>query len=87
MKRTDVEVYEVQPHELMIGLIEVIRETQKQVGYYEMKEMTKDHLDKNSKPLLERKAKHLTTQEVTTLAAKLYNKLMIPSTNIGHLRN
>lgn len=43
MKKADVEVYEVQPHELMIGLIEVIRETEKQIGYYEMKEMAKDH--------------------------------------------
>ncbi len=80
MKKADVEVYEVQPHELMIGLIEVIRETEKQIGYYEMKEMAKDHLDKNSKPILEKKAKHLTTQEVTSLAAKLYNQLMMKGT-------
>jgi len=80
MKQSEVDVYEVQPHELMHGLIEVIRETEKQIGYYEMKKMTKDHLDKNSKPILEKKAKHLSNQEVTSLAAKLYNKLMMKGT-------
>lgn len=31
------EVIEVQPHELLMGLAEVIRETQRNIGYYEMK--------------------------------------------------
>ena len=77
MSKSNVDVYEVQPHELMIGLIDVIRETEKQIGYYEMKKMTKEHLDKNSKPILEKKAKNLTTAEVTALASRLYNKLMM----------
>lgn len=80
MKQTEVDVYEVQPHELMAGLIEVIRETEKQIGYYEMKKMTKDHLDQNSKPALEKKAKHLSQAEIVALAAKLYNKLMMKGT-------
>lgn len=80
MPKTEVEVYEVQPHELMVGLIEVIRETETQIGYYEMKEMTSSHLKQNSKPILEKKAKHLTEQEITALAAKLYNKLMMKGT-------
>lgn len=80
MKQTEIDVYEVQPHELMVGLIEVIRETEKQIGYYEMKKMTKDHLDKNSKPVFEKAAKHLTQAEVVALAAKLYSKLMMKGT-------
>lgn len=80
MKGTEVDVYEVQPHELMTGLIDVIRETQRQFGYYEMKEMTKDHLNKNSKPILEKKAKYLSEEEIASLAAKLYHKLMIKGT-------
>ena len=80
MSRSNVDVYEVQPHELMIGLIEIIRETERQIGYYEMKEMTKEHLDKNSKPVIEKKAKHLTEAEITALAGKLYNKLMMKGT-------
>jgi len=78
--QSTVDTYEVQPHELMIGLIEVIRETEKQIGYYEMQKMTKEHLDKNSKPILEKKAKNLTSAEITALAAKLYNKLMMKGT-------
>ncbi len=50
-----VDVYEVQPHELMRGLVEVIRETQKNIGYFEMKEVTRDHLDKNAKKITEKK--------------------------------
>ncbi len=76
----NIDVYEVQPHELMIGLIEVIRETEKKIGYYEMKKMAKDHLNANSKVIIEKKAKNLTTQEITNLAAKLYSKLMMRGT-------
>lgn len=79
MPKQDIDVYEVEPHELMAGLIEVIRETEKQIGYYEMKEKARDHLDKHSKPILEKKAKHLTASEITALAGKLYNKLMMKS--------
>ncbi|WP_444996671.1 hypothetical protein [Aliikangiella sp. IMCC44359] len=75
-----VDVYEVQPHELMVGLVEVIRETQKNIGYFEMKEMTKDHLDKNAKKIIERKAKTLSEVEITALASKLYTKLMMRGT-------
>ena len=64
MKENGVDVYEVQPHELMQGLIEVIRETEKQIGYYEMKEMTK----------------HLSEREIVKLASNLYSKLMMKGT-------
>ncbi|GLS27603.1 AHH domain-containing protein [Marinibactrum halimedae] len=80
VQESNVDVYEVQPHELVCGLIEVIRETEKQIGYYEMKKMTKEHLDKNSKPIFEKKAKNLTTAEITALASKLYTKLMMKGT-------
>jgi hypothetical protein len=33
----EVEVFEVQPQELLSGLIEVIRETDRRIGYYETK--------------------------------------------------
>lgn len=79
MPKQDIDVYEVEPHELMAGLIEVIRETEKQIGYYEMKEKTKHYLEKHSKQILEKKAKHLTASEITALAGKLYNKLMMRS--------
>jgi hypothetical protein len=79
-KEYKTEVYEVQPHELMIGLVEVIRETQKNIGYFEMKEMTKDHLNKNSKKIIKRKAKKLSEAEIFALAAKLYTKLMMRGT-------
>lgn len=39
------EVIEIQPHELLMGLAEVIRETQRNIGYYEMKKVSKSHLD------------------------------------------
>ena len=55
MGKSASEVYEVQPHELMTGLIDVIRETQKEIGYYEMKKMAQDHLNKNSKPIIEKR--------------------------------
>lgn len=80
MNQKEANVYEVQPQELMVGLIEVIRETEKEIGYYEMKKMTKDHLDKNSKLTIEKQAKHLTSSEISALAAKLYNKLMMKGT-------
>jgi hypothetical protein len=80
MKQHDVDVYEVQPHELMTGLIDVIRETQKQIGYYEMKEMTKGHLNMNSKPILEKMAKHLNEKEIAALAGKLFIQLMMKGT-------
>jgi len=80
MNRTEVDVYEVQPNELMMGLVEVIRETERQIGYYEMKEMVGSHLKDNSKPILEKKAKNLSEQEIASLAGKLYNKLMMKGT-------
>ncbi len=35
------EVFEVQPHELLMGLADVIRETQKSIGYFEVKKLPK----------------------------------------------
>ncbi len=77
-----IEVFEVQPHELMFGLVDVIRETEKKIGYYEMKSMTKDHLDDVfeetiRKETFKKSKKILTTAEVHVLAAKLYTKIML----------
>ncbi len=57
LRDQEVDVYEVQPQELMIGLIEIIRETNEQIGYYEMKKMTGDHLDKTIAATIKRKKK------------------------------
>ena len=79
-QESTTDVYEVQPEELMVGLIDVIRETQKNIGYYEMKEMVGSHLDSNAKRIIEKKSKHLTESEIVALAGKLYTKLMMKGT-------
>ena len=76
----EVEVFEVQPQELLSGLIEVIRETDRRIGYYEMKKMAGEHVTASALEQLEKRNKHLSALEVTRLAAKLYNKIMIRST-------
>ncbi|WP_276679893.1 AHH domain-containing protein [Thalassolituus oleivorans] len=77
---TEVEVVEVQPHELLNGLIEVIRETDRTIGYYEMKKMVGEHVSTSAQQQLEKRNQHLSMQEVTRLAAKLYNKIMVRGT-------
>lgn len=79
MTISSTEVYEIQPHELMAGLIEVIRDAQRRIGYYEIKEMVGTHLQAASKAVIQKKAKHLSDQEIVALAGKLYTKIMIKS--------
>lgn len=84
----EVEVFEVQQHELMLGLVEVIKETQERIGYYEMKSITKDHLNKSSldeaiKETLKQQKKKLTNNEIQALAGKLYTKIMMKGTIQG----
>lgn len=78
------DVIELNPQELMCGLIEVIRETNEKVGYYEMKEIAADHLDseisKTIKKELMQQRKKLTQVEVCALAGKIYNQIMMRST-------
>ncbi|SIS42056.1 MAG: hypothetical protein C9355_06055 [Thalassolituus maritimus] len=76
----EIEVFEVQPQELLSGLIEVIRETDRRIGYYEMKKMAGEHVAASAQEQLEKRNKHLSAQEITRLAAKLYNKIMVRST-------
>ena len=73
-EKTDV--FEVQPRELIFGLAEVIRETQKSIGYYEMKSVAKNHLDATIDETIKRENKILTEAEIQVLAAKLYADIM-----------
>ncbi len=36
---------EIQPHELMVSLVDVIRETSQAINYQDMKKMAGPHLD------------------------------------------
>ena len=84
MRKSSVDVVELQPHELMMGLVDVIRQTEAEIGYYKMKEMTSEHLDSVLDETIKQKAKlektKLTQTEITGLAAKLYHKIMSRST-------
>lgn len=72
----EIDVYEVQPQELMFGLIEVIRETQERIGYYELKKITKDHLDNSIAETIKKQERKLSESEIVAMAAKLYTKIM-----------
>lgn len=75
----NVNVFEVQPHELMLGLVDVIRETQERIGYYEMKKMAGNHLDTSIQETVKKQTKKLNQMEIQDLAAKLYQKIMTKS--------
>ena len=83
MDKTKQEVIELQPHELMSGLVSVIRETSEQIGYYKMKEMAGNHLDIVINETINRNnEKHkdkLTDTEIRALAGKIYTKIMLRS--------
>lgn len=70
------DVIELQPHELLLGITEVIRETQESIGYYEMKKIGKTHLDQVISETLQREKKALSEVEIAALAAKLYHQIM-----------
>ncbi|VAW87565.1 hypothetical protein MNBD_GAMMA16-1419 [hydrothermal vent metagenome] len=80
----EAEVIEVQPHELMLGLIEVIRETDESIGYYKMKEMTRNHLDDVIEETINKEKQKqnikLSMAEIHALAGKLYTQLMMRGT-------
>lgn len=80
MPDTTIDVCEVQPHELMSGLIDIIRETQNKIGYYEMKSLTKTHLDQVIEQTINKQERKLTDAEIVSLAAKLYSQIMLKST-------
>ena len=79
----ETEVIEVQPQELLVGLAEVIRETQRKVGYYEVKSIGEKYIDDAIKETLSREKRILTEAEIQALAAKLYTKILIKTTNRG----
>lgn len=83
-KDKTVSVVEIQPRELMQGLIDAIRETERDVGYYKMKEMAGEHLDSVLDETIRREAKmqkvKLSEQEIVAMAGKLYTKIMTRST-------
>lgn len=83
MKQGDTEVYEVQPHEMLMGIAEVIRETQREIGYYEVKKVAKTHLDQAIEKTLKQEKKVLSEAEIACLAAKLYQQIMIKTTARG----
>lgn len=80
MQENTIDVCEVQPHELMCGLIDVIRETQNKIGYYEMKSMTKTHLDEVIEQTVKKQERKLSHSEIVALAAKLYSQIMMKGT-------
>lgn len=77
-------VIEIQPQELMAGLIDVIRETNESIGYFKMKEMAGTHLDEVIEATIneekEKQKVKLSEAEVIALAGKLYNQLMMRGT-------
>ncbi|MCO1333140.1 AHH domain-containing protein [Microbulbifer sp. OS29] len=77
------EVVEIQPHELLMGLAEVIRETQRNVSYYEVKKVAKTHLDQVIDETLKREKKALTEAEIVALASRLYTQIMCKTTTNG----
>ena len=77
------DVIELQPHELLQGLAQVIRETQKEVGYYEMQTIAKGHLNNVLAETAKREKKVLTEREIQALAGKLYTEIMIKSVKQG----
>jgi hypothetical protein len=79
MKETDV--IELQPHELLAGLVDVIRETESKIGYYDVKSMAKKHLDNVLTETL--KKKPLSESQILALAQKLYTDIMVRSTIQG----
>jgi len=80
-KKDDVDVIEIEPRDLMKGLIDVIRETEQQIGYYEIKQMTGNHLDNAIAATVakeqKKRKKKLTLAQVHSLAAKLYTDIMM----------
>jgi hypothetical protein len=79
MQETDV--IEIQPHELLAGLVDVIRETESKIGYYDVKSMAKKHLDNVLTETL--KKKPLSESQILALAQKLYTDIMVRSTIQG----
>ncbi len=79
-----VEVIEIQPHELMSGLIGVIQETNKSIGYCKMKEIAGNHLDDIIEETINKEKQKLnvklSTPEIHALAGKLYTQLMMRGT-------
>lgn len=77
------EVVEVQPRELLMGLAEVIRETQRSIGYYEVKKVAKTHLDQVIEETLKREKKVLSEAEIAALAARIYTQILCKTTARG----
>ncbi len=81
---SQVQVIEIQPQELMSGLIAVIRETNESIGYYKMKAMSGNYLndviDETINKENEKQNIKLTEAEVHALTGKLYTELMMKGT-------
>lgn len=77
----EVKVFMLEPHELLAGLVETIREANEKIGYHEIKRKARIHLEEVIKETDTRRK--LTTSEIHALASKLYTKVMMRSTLRG----
>ena len=80
-KKDEVSVIEIEPQDLMRGLINVIRETDQKIGYHQTKKMAGTHLDKSIAATIakeqEKQKKNLSQAQIHALAAKLYTDIMM----------